>query len=157
MDENIREHIKQESKRIMAEGLCESTYLEMNLEAMQLFGDIVGELCSIDPDKKILIYELSELLLQESKLYDFEAAYEAGAQAEGSDSIQSFMDYIKEVTLAPETVELFAKRDKIFYELVALLGETSGLISEFIEAYRNCSSMASKKLDIFFDMGFSAK
>lgn len=157
MKQNISELLEQEVKRILGEEASNAAYPVMCDELLEACGEIVGELSNIAPDKKVLIYELSDLLRGENQLFRPIDAYEAGFRSEGTDCPASFMNYAKEVVLSQEAAVLFAKRDKTFFELSELLGATRGLLTEFVDYYRACNCIISKNINVFFALGFNAK
>lgn len=119
-----------------------------------LFGDIIAELSRRSPGRETMIYDYAELMAKEQDMYIPEQAYEAGVSARGSEHDSAFMNYARCLLLHPENQKVLKERDAMYYELRGLLGETGGLLDEFNELYRTCHGIVSRKIDVFFDMGF---
>lgn len=125
-------------------------------DLMGLYGDIVAEMIRRAPGHEAMIYAYTELMAKEQGIYIPVQAYEAGASARGTDHDRAFMDYARRLNLDPENQRFLKERDAMFYEMHSLLGEVGGLLDEFNELYRTCYGIVSKKIDVFFDMGFFA-
>lgn len=119
-----------------------------------LFGDIVAELAAKAPGQEGMIYDYSELMSKEQRLYIPEQAYAAGTAARGTEHDRAFVDYIRSLHQEPEAQNLFKERDTLYYKLHDLLGEAGGLLDEYNELYRACQGIVGRKIDVFFNMGY---
>ena len=66
------------------------------------------------------------------------------------------MDYFRQVNANLNSTGLASKQHSLFQELCAILGETSGLLTEFMEGYPKHTSIEAYNIDEFYKSGYES-
>jgi len=152
----IKEKIKEAAREMIFKETLRLDRDRKREDLMGLYGDIVDELSRRAPGHEAMIYEYADLMKLEQNLYCPEKAYEAGAGAGDAQRDRAFMEYIMDIFLDPENRRFLQKRDSMYYEIRAMLGEAGGLLDEFNELYRACYGIIGNVIDRFFEMGYTS-
>lgn len=150
----INDFINKQATRLVMEETLKLDSDRVREDFMGLYSDIAKALYSQDSDYACLLYEYTELMAREQSLFSPESAYEAGLHVQKAEFEPMFMQYISGIYLDPQNCMLLQKRDNLFHKLCGILGDASGLMSEFNDLYRECNGIISRNIYRFFRLGF---
>lgn len=118
-----------------------------------LYVEIMSEFARIDKDKWAVIYDYSKLLEQELRLYSGADAYIAGKEAKDKPEKDALFGYLRKVADENGALRLDSHIQAAFDEIIGLLGDKSGLITDFTETYRRVHGAVKDNIIEFIRMG----
>lgn len=149
----VNDLIQEQASKLILEETMRLDMERVREDFMGLYADIVKALSRQDSNYGYLLYEYTGLMEQEQRFFSPESGYEAGLCSQGTKFERMFMKYISDIYLEPQNLALLQKRDNLFYKICGLLGDASGLMSEFNDLYRECNGIISRNIDQFFLWG----
>lgn len=118
-----------------------------------LYIEIINELSKTDRNKSVIIYDYAKLLEQELQLYSGAEAYIAGHETKDKSEQDTLFTYLRKVVTENGAQHLDARIQTYFNEIIELLGDKSGLITEFTETYRMAHGAVKNNIAEFIRMG----
>ena len=118
-----------------------------------LYVDIIGVISERDKAKAGIIHDYAKLLEQELQLYSGKEAYIAGCEGRGKPELEVMGDYVRTVKTMSIEQRLESRIQTCFNEIVGLLGDSSGLISEFTDTYRTVHGIIASNIHEFVRLG----
>jgi hypothetical protein len=118
-----------------------------------LFVDIIGAVSAADKSKVCIIYDYAKLLEQDLQLYSGTEAYKAGRDSKSKPENEVFNGYVRSISDIAVKQKLYSRTQTMFDEIVGILGDKRGLITEFTETYRAVHGIIANNIHEFIRMG----
>jgi len=118
-----------------------------------LYVDIIGIISKTDKTKAGIIYDYAKLLEQELQLYSGTEAYITGREAKNEPENEVIKIYMDKIAKLINEKQLSKHIQTCFEEIAGLLGDKSGLITEFTEAYRTVHGSIAYNIHEFIRLG----
>ena len=112
--------------------------------------DVVAE---TDKAKIVIFYDYVKLLEQDLHFYSGVEAYIAGREAKDKSENEVITAYIKKIVNISNERRLYRNIQTLFDEISKLLGNSSGLITEFTETYREIHGVIVNNIHEFIRLG----
>lgn len=122
-----------------------------------LYVDIIGVIRKRNKEKVVVIYDYAKLLQQEQLLYSSERAYEMGKANKDKPANEIAKELFRLIMAESTTQELIKALQKSYDEILELLDEYKGLITDFTETYRMIHGYVQNNIQEFICLGKSQK
>jgi len=121
-----------------------------------LYNDIIQELKGGNSEQIVNFYNFVELMHESDVFFKPEDAFLAGqeAKAAGKEYNHGLTDYFRRVNNELNNAGLPVRKQELFQGLCDALGETRGLMTEFIEGYTKYTSVEIYYIEEFFKQGY---
>jgi len=118
-----------------------------------LYVDVIGIISKTDKTKAGIIYDYAKLLEQELQLYSGTEAYITGREAKNKPETEIIKIYMDKIAKLINEKQLSKHIQTCFEEITGLLGDKSGLITEFTETYRTVHGSIAHNIHEFIRLG----
>jgi len=121
-----------------------------------LYIDIISVITQTNKSKAGIIYDYAKLLEQELQLYSGADAYIAGQKAKDKPENEVLNAYILGIMETEDGKRLDRRIQACFDEITGLLGDKSGLLTDFTDTYNKVHGIIKNNISEFISMGQSS-
>ena len=157
-NDQINQQIQTTSKQIRASKYAEFDRYGEREDFYSLYKDIIQELNGKSNSLIVKFYDFVELIRESDDFLKPEGAFLSGQKAKsaGKDYNGGLTDYFRRVNNELNAARLPLKKQEAFQELCDALGESRGLLTEFIEGYTKYTSVEIHYIEEFFKQGYES-
>jgi hypothetical protein len=138
----------------MRDRLCQKNDEEkLFADLTGLYVDIIGVVSATDKTKTGIIYDYAKLLEQDLQLYSGTEAYIAGRGGRDKPENEVFNGYMRRIMDIANKEKLHSRTQTLFNEIIGLLGDKNGLLTDFTETYRAVHGIIASNIHEFIRMG----